>query len=586
MLESQTIEEKELWEILTKHGVIKEEDLIDSFSNQTDMTFMPIAQDYQSYLSGVSFNKNKNIYRYIKTMSFFIEIGTLIGENPDINSLLNLIAKEAPIIMEAERSSIFLIDKEEKELWSWVALGIDDKKIHFEKNRGIAGHVFHSGKLLNITDVYDSPLFNQKVDKTTGYKTNNILCVPLTNSNKNTFGVFEVLNKKTGNFTEEDEVLIQFIASQISIAFENINNWNELKLLKENLLKENLSLKRETQREYGFFQIIGLNNKLINILKTVKQAACFNIPVTIEGESGTGKELIAKAIHYNSERAERPFICVNCSAIPENLLESELFGFEKGAFTGAESSKPGLFEEANKGTIFLDEIGDMDPRLQVKILRFLESGEIQKLGTNKIKKVDVRIIAATNRNLVNLMKEKKFREDLYYRINVINLHLPPLRERKDDILLLIKHFLKKFGPTLNKNIKGITNDAQDLLLMHDFPGNIRELENIIKRALVISEGEWITIKHLPYTIRLLATKKTGSIEGDFFSSIPQDYTKYKEIKTRAKRKLQEDLDKSFIVELLKQNKGNVCNAAKSAKMNRSLLHQMITKYKIDIWQYR
>ncbi len=579
-------EKKKLGEILIEHDLIKQEELLDSLAKQIVMASIPLKGNNQFPLSNDELEKEKDFNRYIKTMSFFMEIGILLVKNPDTTTLLNLIAKEAPVIMEAERSSIFLLDEEEKALWSFIALGLNGNYIHFDKNLGVAGHVLNNQKLLNITNAYQCPFFNKEIDKETGYKTKTILCTPLINSKGKVFGVFQLLNKKKGIFSQEDEMLIQILASQISIAFENISTWNKLKLVKEDLLKENISLRRQTQQEYGFSQIIGMNSKLINIIETARQAARFNISVTIEGESGTGKELFAKAIHYNSSRINAPFICVNCSAIPENLLESELFGFERGAFTGAHSPKRGLFEEADQGTLFLDEIGDLDPRLQVKLLRFLQTGEIQKLGSNKVIKVDVRIITATNRNLANLMKKGGFRDDLYYRINVINLQLPPLRERKDDIPLLIKHFLKKFGSSLNKAVKGIAQEALELLLMYDFPGNIRELENIIKRGLVLSDSEWITTEHISDTIKFAINEKSNPLEGCYQSFIPKDYVKYKEIKIRTRRRIDETLDKKFIINLLKINKGNISGAARTANMNRSLLHQMILKYKLDTLAYK
>lgn len=582
----QSPDQKRLGEILVENAIISQEVLFNSLAKQVVMACLPMMCQNKIMPSLAQINKSDNLDRYIKTMSFFIEMGILLSKNPKTTTLLGLITRQAPVIMEAERSSIFLLDKDENMLWSFIALGLDGYKINFDKNLGIAGHVLNSAKLMNIRDAYECPFFNKEIDRKTGYKTKSILCIPLINSKGKPFGVFQLLNKKTGIFTDEDEVLIHILASQVSIAFENINSWNELKSLKENLLRENITLRKQSQMNYGFSEIIGMNAKLMSIIETARQAARFNIPVTIEGDSGTGKELFAKAIHYNSNRADAPFVCVNCSAIPENLLESELFGYEKGAFSGAYSSKKGLFEEADTGTLFLDEIGDMDPRLQVKILRFLQTGEIQKLGSNKVKKVDVRIIAATNRNLTNLMKEGRFREDLYYRINVIPLHLPPLRERKDDIPLLIKHFLKKFGTSLNKIIKSLTPKAYDLLVSYDYPGNIRELENIIKRALVLEEGEQITIGHLPDNIKSSINKKTVSANMDSMLMLSMDYAKFKEIKTHYKKDLEETLDKKFINNLLKKAKGNVSNAARKAKMNRSLLHQMILKYKINARSYK
>ncbi|MGA1867361.1 MAG: sigma 54-interacting transcriptional regulator [bacterium] len=584
---SQTKDRKKLGEILIQHNVINESDLLDSLSIQIDMTFLPIMRYHQSISSLISEKKCHNIERYIKTMAFFIEVGALISHNPDTTTLLRLIAKKASDIMEAERSSIFLLDKDEKELYSLFALEINGYTIHFDKELGIAGHVLKTGTLLNVEEAYKCPFFNPYIDKETGYRTRNMLCTPLINSSGKSFGVFQVLNKIQGNFTEEDEVLIQIMVSQISVSLENISTWNECALIKESLVRENAHLRREAKKEYIFSEIIGMNDQLISLMETAQHVARFNIPVIIGGESGTGKELLAKSIHYNSSRAEAPFVCVNCSAIPDNLLESELFGYEKGAFTGAESSKIGLFEEADKGTLFLDEIGDMNPLLQVKILRFLQDGEVQKVGSNKTRTLDVRIIVATNRDIETLMREGRFREDLYYRINVINLYLPALRNRKSDIPVLVRHFLKKFGSSLNKDVKGLTPEAHKLLLLYDYPGNIRELENIIKRALVITEGPFITPEDLPENLQSKKDSAQSTMDHIMCDLIVnKNYANFKEMKGKAKRELEETLDKKFIIELLKEYNGNISRAAREAKMNRSLLHQLVLRYKLDPHQFR
>lgn len=573
-------------QVFVENGTKEEEGLNASILTQSDKASMPMIKHYQHLSSLKEFTSNKDIRRYIRTLSFFVEIGALMCENPDINNLLSIIAKDSPSIMEADRSTIFILDKDEKVLWSYIALGLNGQKIHFDKNLGIAGHVLKSAKMLNITNVDECPYFNKEIDKKTGYLTKTVLCAPLINSENKAFGVFQVLNKNKGVFTKEDELLIQILSSQISIVFENIVSRNELTTLKENLIKENIYLRKQVQKQHDFAQIVGMNYKLIKVLETVKQAARFNIPVTIEGESGTGKELIANAIHFNSERAQGPFICINCSAIPRDLLEAELFGFEKGAFTCAYSPKKGLLEEANNGTLFLDEIGDMEPRLQVTILRFLQTGEVQRLGSTNKKFVDVRIITATNKNLSRLVENGLFREDLFYRINVINLYIPPLRERKDDIPLLIRHFLEKFCPLLNKKIKGVTAEVEKLLLRYDFPGNIRELENIIKRAIVISDGEWITCDYLPHSLLLKLTGQDGPQGDDSTPYIPKNYSQFKEIKAKEKKRLEEKFDKKFLVKILREHKGNISSAARGAKMNRSYLHQMILKCNLDLKSFR
>ncbi|MBF0327926.1 MAG: sigma-54-dependent Fis family transcriptional regulator [Nitrospirae bacterium] len=269
-------------------------------------------------------------------------------------------------------------------------------------------------------------------------------------------------------------------------------------LKQRSLQAENQILKKQIEKQYDFSHIIGESPEIKKIIEEAKKIADAKSNVLLLGDTGTGKELIARAIHYNSTRADKPFIPINCSAIPENLLESELFGHVRGAFTGAVSSKKGLFEEASGGTVFLDEIGELGMGLQAKLLRVIEDQVIRPVGGTQSVKIDIRFITATNRNLETGVKQGQFREDLYYRINVVTIKLPPLRGRKEDIELLVKHFMEKFCVELGKNIKEIDGQAMELLIAYQWPGNIRELRNIIERAVLIAEpGGGITKEHLP-----------------------------------------------------------------------------------------
>jgi DNA-binding NtrC family response regulator len=268
--------------------------------------------------------------------------------------------------------------------------------------------------------------------------------------------------------------------------------------LKQKMLQKEVTyLKRQIERRYDFSKIIGESDSMKRIINEVKKIANARSNVLLLGETGTGKELIARAIHFNSNRADKPFIPINCSAIPENLLESELFGHMKGAFTGAITSKRGLFEEANGGTIFLDEIGDLSINLQSKLLRVLEDQEIRPVGGTQSIKVDIRFISATNKDIVSAVKDGSFREDLFYRINVITIKLPPLRERREDIELLVRYFIQKFSFELGKRVNGIDEEALSHIKKYNWPGNIRELQNVIERAILISESSLISSEHLP-----------------------------------------------------------------------------------------
>ncbi|MFQ5583197.1 MAG: sigma-54 interaction domain-containing protein [Calditrichia bacterium] len=312
-----------------------------------------------------------------------------------------------------------------------------------------------------------------------------VICAPLI-SNGNLIGAIYMDTRTTrGRFDEESLRFLQAFARQAAVAIENAR-------LFETLQSENRQLRRQIQISEQFPEMVGHSTPLVKIFERIRDVADTIASVLIEGESGTGKELVARAIHFHSGRKERSFIPVFCGSLAEQLLESELFGHKKGAFTGAIENKRGLFEEANGGTLFLDEIGDIDKNIQTKLLRVLQEGEIKRVGESQLRKVDVRIIAATNRDLLKEVETGNFREDLYYRLNVINIKLPPLRERRDDIPLLAEHFLKKFAEKNKKNIRGFTREAMDELVANPWKGNIRELENTIERAVVLCKEEQIT----------------------------------------------------------------------------------------------
>ncbi len=288
----------------------------------------------------------------------------------------------------------------------------------------------------------------------------------------------------------EDYIIKPFDIDELRIIVKRAYEKRKLEI-------ENKKLQRLIEEKYSFENIIGKSKIMKNIFLLIEKIAPIDTTVLITGESGTGKDLIARAIHFRSLRKEGEFVAINCASIPENLLESELFGYKRGAFTGAVTSKVGLFQEANKGTLFLDEIGEMPQGLQSKLLRVLQDKKIRPLGDTQEKEVDVRIIAATNHNLEEMVKRGDFREDLFYRLNVITIDLPPLRKRKEDIPLLVNHFIKKLNKKLNKEIKGVEPSLLEYFFLYDWPGNVRELENIVERLMILEEGTLLTSKHLP-----------------------------------------------------------------------------------------
>ena len=338
------------------------------------------------------------------------------------------------------------------------------------------------------------------------------------------------------------------------------------------MMLENIYLRGEIQAKYGFENIIGTSKKMQEIYRLIAKVAPTNSTVLITGESGTGKELIARAIHYNSQRKDRQFVPVDCAVLSENLLESELFGHVKGSFTGAIVTKPGLFEVADGGSLFLDEIGNISLAMQSKLLRFIQEREFTPVGGTKLKKVDVRLIAATNSDLQEKIKEGTFREDLFYRLNIVPLSLPPLRERKEDIPLLAMHFLKKYCQEMGKNPEAFSQMAMEMLMRYSWPGNVRELENIVERAVVMSEEDTILPQHLPLPMQ-------DRPEG-FTFAIPKTNEELRELKRHLRDKAVEEAERLFVLDALSRNDWNVTRSAKDVGMLRPNFQALMRKHNI------
>jgi len=334
---------------------------------------------------------------------------------------------------------------------------------------------------------------------------------------------------------------------------------------RERLRRENMLLRQEVEKKYNFHNIIGKSPQIVSLCEMIKKIAQHKTPVLITGESGTGKELVAKAIHYNSPRSSRIMLAINCSAIPETLLESELFGYKKGAFTGATLNRKGLFEEASEGSILLDEIGELSPALQVKLLRVLQEGEIRRLGEQHPVYIDVRIIAATAKDLSREAHRGTFREDLFYRLNVLNVHIPPLRERAEDIPLLVDHFIQKYNDSGGLHIKGITPPALKMLINYRWPGNVRELENVIERSMVMTDNARIDAQDLPESIS--RNESDGADEGaETECSI---------------KKMEKMMEKKLIRRALERTRGNKSRAARILEISYPALLSKINDYGIE-----
>jgi transcriptional regulator with GAF, ATPase, and Fis domain len=436
----------------------------------------------------------------------------------------------------------------------------------------IVGSVFETGKT-TIGKVGKDPRHFKEVERDLHGKSSLILGLPLKLKDGTVYGAVEIIDTSAGGDRlnldpEYMELLENLVAAggiALSASLDLVDQKKQTIKLKR-LLAE-IQLNRLLAAIESPQVLIGQSESFLTVTRTAEIYAGKDFPVLITGESGTGKELIAREIHRLSSRKEKPFLVQNCSAIPETLLESELFGYRKGAFTGATEDKQGLFEAAHGGTIFLDEIGDMPLTLQTKILRTLQSSEIKRLGSTSIQKVDMRIISATNRNLTRRIEEGKFREDLYFRLNVLPLVIPPLRSRIEDIPLLITHFLQRYALASGTQPPAVAHDAMERLLEYHWPGNIREMENLVKYLLTVTRGDTIRLSNLPM---LFARKTHEAPAGQPDHTFP-DPERQKETKNPASlsRYSWEELERDYILSLLEEKKWNIAAAARQAGVKRS-----------------
>jgi transcriptional regulator with GAF, ATPase, and Fis domain len=402
-------------------------------------------------------------------------------QTSSMEALLKAMAEAATHLLHADRASIFLWDRAHKQLVGRPALGMKDGELRIADDAGIVGQVVHSGEPRRVGGGLGDHEIDRQVDALTGYKTRTIMCVPLVAPAGRVLGAFEVLNKREGHFTEEDEDALNELAAHAAVILQNTQEFEDL-LTKHQQLVE--------QAAQGL-QLIGDSPAIEAVRSTIRRIADTDLAILILGENGTGKEVVARSIHYLSRRRDQPFIAVNCAALTETLLESELFGHEKGAFTDARESRAGKFELASGGTLFLDEIGDMSLSGQAKLLRVLEDKIVVRVGGSTPIHTEVRILAATNQDLGAMVRAKKFREDLFFRLNVVSLELPPLRERGDDVLKLAEFFLTGFCRTMGRKAPKFSAAARKRIVTHAWPGNVRELRNLTERLAYLTQGDTV-----------------------------------------------------------------------------------------------
>lgn len=468
--------------------------------------------------------------------------------------------------MNMLRGTVTLLHPLRNEIIIEVAHGLSQtaiESVKYKLGEGITGRVIETGKAVAIPKISEEPLFLDRTDSRKIKQELSYFCVPIKKGNQ-VIGALSVDRPYEKSYQlQSGTELLSIIATMIERHVINLEN---IHLEKKQLREENRRLKSELENKYRINNIIGNSNKMREVFQMISQVSKSNATVLVRGESGTGKELVANSIHYNSNRAKHPFVKMNCAALPVNLIESELFGHEKGAFTGAVKQKLGRFELADKGTIFLDEIGSITPEVQVNLLRVLQEREFERIGGHKTIKTDVRIVAATNKNLEQAVDEDSFRGDLYYRLNVFPIYMPPLRERKTDILLLADHFLEKYAAENQKDIRRFSTPAIDMLMDYHWPGNVRELENCIERSVLLCEEGVIHSYHLPPTLQ------TGRASG----TLP-DLSLDQAVK---------NLEKEMIIDAMKNTRGNISQAAKVLKTTVRKVAYKAKKYGVEYYQYR
>ncbi len=538
---------------------------------------------------------NQMIHDPLHVLEELIQINMSISRERDLHRLLDKILRAARKITAAEAGCIQMLDRTKRFLCPDILQGqqlkagehvfkkVDLKAAQRGKQVDVCAYAALSGQLVSIDDVYQYSGFDFETlyenDRRHSYRTRSMLVVPLTDYEGISVGVMQLFNRRVSDegevesFPERLEGVVKAFAAQAAVVAENARLLEENRQLIEQLDEanhilevENQSLRDSIQGTIQADEIIGKSPAMQQVFSLMEKVANSTVTVFVSGETGTGKELIAACIHRNSPHRNGMFIAQNCAALPEELLESELFGYQKGAFSGATGNKKGLIEAAHNGTLFLDEIGDMPLNLQEKLLRVLQEQEVRPLGALKSVKVNVRVIAATHQNLAELIKQGKFREDLYYRLNVFPIHLPPIRERKQDLPALINHFLNQFASSYGKQIRGMKPAVMDLLQAHRLPGNIRELRNTIERAvLLVDDHGVIEIKHLPAEItQTTDVTAVSSADGE----------------QKTLKAIMHHLEAQVIAQQLAKHSGNQTRTAEVLGISRRSLVEKVSRYSL------
>ena len=483
--------------------------------------------------------------RRIRRLEAILAIANQWNRTREVEPLLTQMAEAATRLLKADRASIFVWDKSHNELVGRPALGVKGGELRIPADRGVVGQVIRTGEPRRVDATHTPGEIDHQVDTQLNYRTRTLLCVPLRGRSGELFGAFELINKLSGRFNQDDEDALVELAAHAAVALENAQDRQDL-----------LSAKRQiADAAAERVRLIGQSPAIEALRSIIRRVADTDLAVLILGENGTGKEVVAQSVHYLSRRRDQPFIAVNCAAIPEALAESELFGHEKGAFTDARETRAGKFELAAGGTLFLDEIGDLSLGSQSKLLRVLEERVFVRVGGSLPIHTDARVLAATNQNLAEMVRQKRFREDLYFRLNVVSLDLPPLRDRPGDVLLLAEHFLKDFCQRARRPAPELTAAARKRLQEHPWPGNIRELRNLMERLAYLSSGDRVDVDELAF---ILSPRGSQALVSDLSQSLG-DATDRFQIE--------------YIRRVVEQAGGNMSQAATRLGLHRSNLYR-------------
>jgi Nif-specific regulatory protein len=500
----------------------------------------------------------------IRKLSTLLEASQALSGTLDLKAALHRVLEILGRHHGAVRSTVVLMNADTGQLQVEASDGLirEGPNARYLLGEGITGRVVQSGRPVIVPRVSREPMFlNRAADRPElAQQELSYLSVPIILNRKAAGTIGVDLRFKPDRDYDRYVKFLGVVASMISQALK-VQRLVESE--RRQLVEENTHLRQELKERYDFSNIMGTSGPMRQVCEQIAQVARTNTTVLIRGESGTGKELIAHALHYNSLRAKKPLIKVSCAALPEGLIESELFGYEKGAFTGAQARRKGRFELAESGTLFLDEIGDVNPATQVKLLRVLQEREFERLGGTETIRSNVRLIAATHKNMEQMIADAEFREDLYYRLNVFTIFVPPLRDRKSDLLLLADHFLEKFSRAHGKGIKRISTPAIDMLTSYHWPGNVRELENCLERAVLVCDGHAIHAHHLPPTLQ--TAEASGTVTRLSLKDALGAY------------------EKDLIQDALKTTRGNRAKAARMINTTERILNYQVRKYGID-WQ--